>query len=235
MTSIQASPEVAELRQLLRYLQEFRSLYELEGIDEVTTPRGSTWSLWDLEYLYAKAADLLTPSQFTAIQLFLVEDHKEADAAEMMGVSRTNPIGMYAALGLSKLVEFVDAGGLDRFRSRREDWSSDHFRMAVGATQRLAGLIKEQTEVMVNDCLRFMPTPGGHIPRIRLKSHASASGFFYVHPLEVMYVAHVGLIPFGYVVEHLYRLPDYRACHLACVNHEHAHLARRSASWRRSA
>ena len=224
-----------ELRQLLRYLQEFRSLYELEGIDEVTTPRGVTWSIWDLEYLYEKAAELLTESQFTAIQLFLVEDHKEADAAEMMGVSRTNPIGMYAALGLSKLVEFVDAGGLDRFRSRREDWSVDHFRMAVWAAQKLAGQIKDQSEVMVNDCLRFNLTPGGHVPRIRLKSHASASGFFYVHPLEVMYVAHVGLVPLGYVVRHRYNLPDYRACHLACVNHEHARLARRSTSWRRSA
>jgi hypothetical protein len=235
VTSIQASPEVNELRQLLRYLQEFRSLYELEGIDEVTTPRGHTWSLWDLEYLYAKAAELLTPSQFTAIQLFLVEDHKEADAAEMMGVSRTNPIGMYAALGLSKLVEFVDAGGLERFRSRRDDWAQDHYRMAVGAAQQLAGKIKEESEVMVNNCLRHNPTPGGHVPRIRLKSPASASGFFYVHLLEVMYVAHIGLVPAGYTVRHRYRLPDYRACHLACVNHEHARLYRRSTSWRRSA
>jgi hypothetical protein len=235
VTSIQASPEVAELRQLLRYLQEFRSLYELEGIDEVTTPRGVTWSIWDLEYLYEKAADLLTESQFTAIRLFLVEDHKEADAAELMGVSRTNPIGMYAALGLSKLVEFVDAGGLDRFRSRREDWARDHFRMAVWAMQKLAGQIKDQSEVMINDCLRFNLAPGGHVPRIRLKSHASASGFFYVHPLEVMYVAHVGLVPPGYAVLHRYSLPDYRACHLACVNHEHARLAHRGINWRRSA
>jgi hypothetical protein len=235
VTSIQASPEVAELRSLLRYLQEFRSLYEQEGIDEVTTPRGVTWSIWDLEYLYEKAASLLTESQFTAIRLFLVEDHKEADAAELMGVSRTNPIGMYAALGLSKLVEFVDAGGLDRFRSRREDWAQDHYRMALGAVQQLAGLIKDQSEVMVNHCLRYVPTPGGHVPRIRLKSRASAAGFFYVNPLEIMYVAHVGLVPMGYAVQHRYRLPDYRACHLACVNYEHARLARRSISWRRSA
>lgn len=225
-----------ELRQLFRYLQEFRSLYELEGIEEITTPSGSTWSLWDLEYLYERSAQLLTPAQYRAITLFLVHDIKEQDAAEMMGVSRTNPIGMYAALGLSKLVEFIDAGGLERFRSRHEGWQSDHYRMALGSTQRLAGQIKEDTEVIEGDCWRFLPAPAGLPPRIRLKSRATVSGFLYVHPLAVMYVAHGGYIPTGYTVllrsqvwEH------YTDCHLACVNHEHARLARGSEDPRRSA
>lgn len=227
---------MAELRQLLRYLQEFRSLYELEGIEEVTTPSGNTWSLWDLEYLYERSSSLLTPAQYRAITLFLVQDFKEQDAAELMGVSRTNPIGMYAALGLSKLVEFIDAGGLERFRSRREDWQSDHFRMALGSAQKLAGRIKEDTEIVEGDCWRFMSTPEGVTPKIRLKSRATVSGFLYVHPLAVMFVAHGGYIPTGYTVRLRSEIWDhYAECHLACVNHEHARLARFGDDPRRSA
>lgn len=225
-----------ELRQLFRYLQEFRSLYELEGIEEVTTPSGNTWSLWDLEYLYERSAKLLTPAQYRAITLFLVNDIKEQDAAEMMGVSRTNPIGMYAALGLSKLVEFIDVGGLERFRSRHVDWQSDHYRQALGSTQRLAGRIKEATEVTDGDCWRFLPALEGIIPRIRLKSRAAVSGFFYVHPLAVMYVAHGGYIPGGYTVRLRSEVWEhYVECHLACVNYEHARLARLAEDPRRSA
>jgi len=217
-------------------MQEFRSLYELEGIEEVTTPSGNTWSLWDLEYLYERSADLLTAAQYRAITLFLIHDIKEQDAAEMMGVSRTNPIGMYAALGLSKLIEFIDAGGLERFRARRDDWQADDYRMALGAAQRLAGRIKEDTEVVEGDCWRFMPTPEGVVPRIRLKSRATVSGFFYVHPLAVMYIAHGGYIPSGYTVRLRSDLWEhYVACNMACVNHEHARLARLSQGPRRSA
>lgn len=216
-----------ELRQLFRYLQEFRSLYELEGIEEVTTPSGNTWSLWDLEYLFERAAELLTTAQYRAITLFLVHDIKEQDAAELMGVSRTNPIGMYAALGLSKLVEFIDAGGLERFRSRRDGWQADHVRLALGSVEKLAGRIKDQTEVVDGDCWRFMPVPAGVVPRIRLKSRATASGFLYVHPLAVMYVAHGGYIPTGYTVRLRSDVWDhYGPCNLACVNDEHARLAR---------
>jgi hypothetical protein len=165
-----------------------------------------------------------------------VHDIKEQDAAELMGVSRTNPIGMYAALGLSKLVEFIDAGGLERFRSRHDGWQFDDYRMALTATQRLAGRIKDATEVVDGDCLRFLPAPPGVIPRIRLKSRATVSGFLYVHPLAVMYVAHGGFIPTGYTVRLRSEIwQHYAECHLACVNHEHARLTRLSEDPRRSA
>jgi hypothetical protein len=226
MTSTQASPDVAELRLLFRYLQEFRSLYEQEGIDEILTPRGRVWSLWDLEYLYETARHLLTPSQYKAITLFLVHDYKEQDAAELMGVSRTNPVGMYAALGLSRLCDFIESGGVERYRSQRQDWQNDHSRQLVESIQSLAQRIRERTTIVLDGCMKYVETPQGHIPQIRLKSRSTASGFLYVHPRTVLYVAEVGPVPSGYTLRAKYSLPDYRACDLACVNHEHAQLTR---------
>lgn len=224
---MQASPEVSELRSLFRYLQEFRSLYEVEGIQEVQTPSGRVWSLWDLEYLYQVAARLLTPAQYTAIKLFLVEDYREQDAAEMMGVSRTNPIGMYAALGLSKLVEFINSGGVDRFRAERENWQADHARRVMDSLRHLAERIRKETEVSPDGCLHYLPTPRGHVPRLRLRSTSAVAGYVLVHPRQVLFVAEIGPIPDGYTLRQLYSLPDHRACHLACVDYDHARLVRR--------
>lgn len=228
MTSSQASPEVSELRSLFRFLQEFRSLYETEGIDEIVSPSGRAWSLWDLEYLYRQARTLLTHSQYTAIKLFLVEDHRERDAAELMGVSPTNPVGMYATLGLRKLVEFIDTGGIDRFRSQSEDWQHAHYHQAVVSLAALAGRIKHHTVRVMDGCLRYTLAIPGEDPRIRLKSHATASGFLYVHPLFVTYVAHRGMIPPGYTVRHHPMEHDR-----ACVNFEHGVLLRQeNQNWR---
>lgn len=215
-----ASPEVNELRALFRYLQAFRSLHETEGIDEITTPSGRVWSLWDLEYLYRSASRLLTPAQYRALTLFLVHDVKETEAAQLMGVSPTNPIGMYASLGLRKLLDSIDGGGMDRFRPDQESWRNTEENRQSQQLIELAGKIKEQTEVVLYDCHRFLPTPLGHLPRIRIRSRATASGFLYLHPMQVTYAVHVGPIPPGYRLRHLARHPH----HLACVNYEHADL-----------
>lgn len=224
VTSSQAFPAVSELRSLFRFLQEFRSLYETKGIDEIVSPSGSSWSLWDLEYLYRQAQTLLTDSQYTAIRLFLVEDHRERDAAELMGVSPTNPVGMYATLGLKKLVEFIETGGLVRFRSQAQDWQHAHYHQAVSSLHGLAGVIKTHSVRTQDDCLRYTLALPGADPRIRLRSRASASGFLYVHPLFVTYVAHRGMIPPGYTVRHR----PMGACDRDCVNFEHGMLLRSS-------
>lgn len=221
MTATPAPPEVGELRALFRYLQELRSLHETRGTEEITTPAGRTWSLWDIEYLYEQARRRLTRAQFQAIDLFLVQDHRESDAAELMGVSRTNPVGMYATLGLGRLLDAIKAGEIARFRPAADpDLVDRDLHRSRRLLHNLAGEIKKHTEVVLDDCWRYLPTPPGRVPRVRVRSHVTSSGWLYLHPMLVMYAAHIGPVPPGALVGHRQSWP----LHLACVNYAHAHL-----------
>jgi DNA-directed RNA polymerase specialized sigma24 family protein len=102
------------LRECFRHIEDWRATYETDGIDVIVGPGGMEICLWDLEYLLTQL-DKLPPRQSQAIQLFLVENHKEKVAAKMMGVSEENPIGMYATSGLAKLVAWVNDGSLPRY------------------------------------------------------------------------------------------------------------------------
>ena len=51
---------------------------------------------------------MLSDRQAQAIRMFLVDGMFEADCAELMGVSRTNPIGMYATNGLERIVMLIN-------------------------------------------------------------------------------------------------------------------------------
>lgn len=106
---------VGLLREIFRNLTAFRSTYEAHGIDEVHGPSGLTINLHDIEYLYSQL-HRLPFRQAQAIELFLVQGHREVEVAKHMGVSPTNPIGMYATSGLSRLLQFIAAGELERFK-----------------------------------------------------------------------------------------------------------------------
>lgn len=123
-------PRVNSLRLLFRHLEAFRSVYEAEGKSEITAPNGAVWSLFDIEYLYHEAMrrpighkeydrehPTLPIRQQQAIQLFLVMNLPEDQAAVIMGLSPTNPVGMYATSGITKLLKFLDEGRLKRFNS----------------------------------------------------------------------------------------------------------------------
>ena len=103
------------LREVLRNLQSFRSVFEADGVDTLHGPDGFSISLWDIEYLVSNLT-LLPPRQRQAIQFCLIDNMKESDAAARMGVSRTNPVSMYAASGLAKIIGFIDDGKLPRFQ-----------------------------------------------------------------------------------------------------------------------
>lgn len=108
---------VGILRELLRSYQAFYAVFESDGIDTVIGPDGEAYCLWDLTYLYDQARVVLPRRQFEAIELCLIHNRKESDAAVQMGVSPTNPVAMYATSGLQKLVAMIDAGVFPRFRA----------------------------------------------------------------------------------------------------------------------
>lgn len=114
--------DVTVLRELFRQIQQWKSLYEAEGIDCLTAPNGEEISLWDLLYLYEQLPKL-PRRQHQAIELYLVQNMRETDAAVAMGLSPTNPIGIYATVGLGKLVTMIDNDELPRWGK-----SADHAR-----------------------------------------------------------------------------------------------------------
>ena len=116
--ALEASIEVSVLRELFRNLQAFRAIYESEGVDTLISEDGSEWCLWDVEYLYEQIG-VLPRRQRQAIH-FLVLNVKESDAAVVMGIAPTNPVGMYATEGLKKLIGMIDQGAFPRFRMARE-------------------------------------------------------------------------------------------------------------------
>lgn len=107
--------DVSTLRELLRNLVSWRAVYETDGVEVLVAPSGTSWCLWDIEYLYDQI-HLLPPRQRQAIELCLIRNIKEKEAAVIMGVSETNPVMMYASLGLAKIVAMVESGSLPRFR-----------------------------------------------------------------------------------------------------------------------
>lgn len=107
---------VDTLRTLFRGLAQFRAAHQDLGIDTITDNHGVAWSIWDIESLYRATQEVLPARQAQAIRLFLVEGLFEADAAEKMGISRTNPIGMYATDGLVRIISLVEDRRIKGYR-----------------------------------------------------------------------------------------------------------------------
>lgn len=91
------------LRELFRHLQEFEALFQAEGIDSLTGPDGTVYSLFDLRRLYDMRVILLPRQRARAIEMFLYEDMREQDAAVAMGLSPDTPVAIYATQGLKQL------------------------------------------------------------------------------------------------------------------------------------
>lgn len=223
MTAVPKSPRVSELRELFRHLREFRSVYEAAGLEEIQTPYGNTWSLWDLEYLLERGREILTFRQFQAINLCLINNMRERDAAIFMQVSPTNPVMMYASLGLQRLIDAIDSGQLPRFKI--DGLESSPIELAERRLQdlhKLAGKIKAEIDLAADDCWAYRRTLPGKPPRILLRSPQSASGLISLHPIYVTYQAYVQTVPKGFLLVHKAGLQ-----HLACVNPDHGVLMRR--------
>ena len=84
-------------------MQEFEALFHAEGIDTVTGPDGTEYSVLDLRRLYGIRHEVLSPQRARAIEMFLYKDMREQDAALAMGLSRETPVAIYATQGLKQL------------------------------------------------------------------------------------------------------------------------------------
>lgn len=89
-------------------------LFQTEGIDAITGPDGTDYSIFDLRRLYDKRDEFLSPQRSRAIECFLYRDMREQDAALVMGLSKDTPVAIYATQGLKQLAAAWDEGTLWR-------------------------------------------------------------------------------------------------------------------------
>lgn len=218
MTALPRNPHVNELRELFRHLQEFRAVYEATGLDTITSPAGAVWSLWDLEYLFDQCKNL-TLRQRQAITLCLIHNMREKEAAVAMGVAESNPVMMYATLGLHRLINLIERGELERFRQRRTQTVSREA-LRQQSLERLAKEIHNRARLGLHDCWIYPTILRNSIPRLRIRSLYAPSGFVVVNPLRVMYEAHIGPLRPYFTVVH----PTFGRNYNACVNPDHAEV-----------
>lgn len=101
--------DVSTLRKLFKGLEQWRAFREDFSVDTFVY-EGREWHIMDIEMLYRASQTLLAPRQAQAIELHLVGNLREADVARLMGISPTNPIGMYATDGLKHIVAMIEEG-----------------------------------------------------------------------------------------------------------------------------
>lgn len=110
--------DVDTLRRLFRNLEDFHILVQETGIYVIPGEvEGEEWSYFDLRYLFDESQIRLPVRQAQAIRFFLVGQQREEDVAVMMGLKPTNPIGMYATTGLTRIVSWIEEGELPRYKA----------------------------------------------------------------------------------------------------------------------
>jgi hypothetical protein len=216
LTAVPADPAISELRELFRNLREFRAVYEETGVDEIVTPYGHKWTLWDLEYLLAMSDRYLTVRQRQVITLGLVHNKLERDVAILLGVSETNPVMMYATLGLHRLLGLVKSGALDRFRQQPLNGQAA-FRRVV-AREKLVQQIRQLLRLSTQGCWVYPTANLLDEPLIRIPSVIASSGFQVVHAARVLYEHYIMPLPPTHLLVHKLPAGHYFR---ACTNPEH--------------
>ena len=90
----------------MRNLQQWRSLYEALLVPDslVSEDGGREVLLWDVITFY-DARVMLPDRQQQSIQFCLYENLKEKDAAVRMGIAPSNPVSVYATIGLTMMID----------------------------------------------------------------------------------------------------------------------------------
>jgi hypothetical protein len=158
----------------------------------------------------------LSLRQRQIITLCLVHNMREREAAQAIGVSETNPVMMYASLGLCRLLDLIKAGALDRFRQQPLNGKANLRR--VIAREKLVTAIRSNLRLSAQGCWVYPTANLLDEPLIRIPSVIASSGFQTVHAARVLYEYYVGPVSRRHVLIH--RLP---AGHYfrACTNPEH--------------
>lgn len=111
-------------RELIRNLQHWRSLYEAMEVDDVLVASDSrSYSLWDVQTFYEQRI-VVPPRMRQSIRFCLFENMKEQDAAVKMGIAATNPVSVYATIGLTTMLAKASKGELPGYvvnLNQRED------------------------------------------------------------------------------------------------------------------
>lgn len=99
-------------RELIRNLQQWRSLYEaMEVPDVLVAADARSYSLWDVHLFYEQR--IVVPERMQqSIQFCLFENMKEKDAAVRMGIRPSNPVAVYATIGLTTMLAKALSGDL---------------------------------------------------------------------------------------------------------------------------
>jgi len=107
--------DVATLREIFRNFRQWENLRETESLETLVGPDGEEYNFHDIKFLYENLS-VLPKRQAEAIHLYLIENMRERDAATEMGLSPTNPIGIYASTGIAKLIDLNERGLIPRYR-----------------------------------------------------------------------------------------------------------------------
>lgn len=103
-------------RELLRNLQHWHSLYEaMEVPDTLVAADKQSYCLWDIDRLYSER-HRLPERQRSALELCLFENLAEKTAAVRMGIAESNPVAVYATVGLCRLLGWAMSGELTTYR-----------------------------------------------------------------------------------------------------------------------
>jgi hypothetical protein len=101
---------------MLRNLQHWSALHEAHEVgDTLVAADRQSYCLWDIQVFYERRT-VLPERQRSALELCLFENYTEADAATKMGIARTNPVAMYAPVGLARLLSLAMAGEMPGYR-----------------------------------------------------------------------------------------------------------------------
>lgn len=118
-------------RELIRNLQQWRSLYEaLEVPDILVGGDGRDYSLWDVQVFYDQRV-VCPERQQQAIQFCYFENLKESDAALRMGIRKTNPVSVYGTIGLTSMLLKASTGDLGIYEIDLDEFHSNYRRRGL--------------------------------------------------------------------------------------------------------